>query len=314
MENLAAFATTLPVILLVLLGFILKQKNFLSDKSISDLKKLVVNLALPMVLFNAFGSMQFQVQYLIIVGFVFLGCVLVMQAATLFIKRNVSISAFMPMILAGFEAGMIGYAVYTSLFGPERVKEFAIIDLGQVLFVFFILVPALQKKQTGSTSVKDTLLSFIKTPVIIAILSGLLVNFTTIYIRLEGFPITEAILETSQILASLTMPLAALVLGYELNIQPGKLRRPFLTAVIRLGIWTVFAFLFNTLVIRQWLTLNASFETAVWFMFILPPPFVVPLYLQKTSQTDKNYILNTITISTILSLISLVVLRMLLPG
>lgn len=314
MESLNAFATTLPVILLVLLGLFLKRKSFFSTQSIAELKKLVVNIALPMVLLNAFGSMQFQTQYLIIVTVVFIACIVIMNLAAWLTKKNNKISNFTPMIFAGFEAGMIGYAVYTSLYGLDRVKEFAIIDLGQVLFVFFILVPTLHQKQTGNTSLSKTVFSFLKTPVIIAIASGIFLNLTSVYQIMEQFSVSAAILETSRILSSLTMPLAALILGYELNLQPGKLQFPFFTALIRLGVWLGFAAIFNFFVIRTWLGLSPVFEIAVWFMFILPPPFVVPLYLQKTSIEDRNFVLNTITISTVLSLISLIVLRLIFSG
>lgn len=309
MVTLSAFATTLPVIILVLLGSILHKLEFFHQKTITDLKKLVVNLALPMVLINAFGEMHFQVQYLLIVAFVFAACLLIMLLAGKIIKKP----AFLPYVIAGFEAGMLGYAVYTSLYGIERVREFAIIDLGQVLFVFFVLVPALHRHQDGVVSLRITLISFLRTPVILAILSGIMLNLTGLYALMNTFPLTEALLSTTQTLAGLTMPLAALVLGYELNIQPGNLRQPFVTALMRLVLWLIFAFLLNTLVIRAWLGLGQAFVTAVWFMFILPPPFVVPLFLQKTDTQDRNYILNTISISTIFALVAMIVLRLLLP-
>lgn len=314
MDTINAFATTLPVLLLVILGFVLRRFSFFNDKSIHDLKKLVVNIALPLVLLNAFGSMYFQPQFLLIVVIIFAGCVFVMQLTKQIGKRIKQISEFSPMIIAGFEAGMLGYAVYTSLYGLERVKEFAIIDLGQVLFVFFILVPALQRRQYGSTDLKQTTLSFLRTPVILAIFAGIFLNFSDFYPISQNFSITAAMLDTSQILGSLTMPLAALVLGYELNIKPGYLKQPFVSAAIRMLIWIGFAVFLNLIIIRTWLGLNQTFETAVWFMFVLPPPFVVPLYLQKTSQENQNYVLNTITLSTIFSLIAMVILRLVLPG
>jgi predicted permease len=314
MDSLNAFATTLPVLLLVILGFVLHRFSFFTDKSILDLKKLVVNIALPLVLLNAFGSMFFQPQFLLIVVVVFVGCVFVMQLTIQIGKRNKQISEFTPMIMAGFEAGMLGYAVYTSLYGLDRVKEFAIIDLGQVLFVFFILVPALQRRQYGSTNLKQTIFAFLRTPVILAIFVGIFLNFSGLYPLLQSFSISAAVLDTSQILGSLTMPLAALILGYELNIQPGNLKQPIVSASIRMVLWVGFAAFFNLVIIRTWLGLGQAFEAAVWFMFVLPPPFVVPLYLQKTSQENRNYILNTITLSTLFALIAMVILRMVLPG
>ncbi|PKO19111.1 MAG: hypothetical protein CVU39_00740 [Chloroflexi bacterium HGW-Chloroflexi-10] len=87
MVTLSAFATTLPVIILVLLGSILHKLEFFHQKTIADLKKLVVNLALPMVLINVFWGMHFQVQYLLIVVLVFAACLLIMLLAGKIIKK-----------------------------------------------------------------------------------------------------------------------------------------------------------------------------------------------------------------------------------
>ena len=37
-------------------------------------------------------------------------------------------------------------------------------------------------------------------------------------------------------------------------------------------------------------------------MFILPPPFVMPLFMNRASAEDRNYVLNTLTLATITAL------------
>ena len=80
----------------------------------------------------------------------------------------------MPSCLTGFEAGMMGYAIYGAVYGLDNIWKFGIVALGQVLFVFFVLVPGLKRLSSGATSFRDTLVGFLKTPVIVAILAGLL--------------------------------------------------------------------------------------------------------------------------------------------
>ena len=41
----------LPIILLVPLGFILKKLKFIKKESIEDIKKLVINIALPCLIY-----------------------------------------------------------------------------------------------------------------------------------------------------------------------------------------------------------------------------------------------------------------------
>ena len=56
----------LPVFILLGIGFFAKQKKILSDAFINELKILIIKIALPAVLFDAFSSMTLQVSYLLL--------------------------------------------------------------------------------------------------------------------------------------------------------------------------------------------------------------------------------------------------------
>jgi hypothetical protein len=40
---------------------------------------------------------------------------------------------------------MLGYAIFIAVYGMEEIDKLALIDLGQVLFVFFVLMALLMK-------------------------------------------------------------------------------------------------------------------------------------------------------------------------
>lgn len=54
----------LPILLLISLGYFLRRRNFISENSINDVKKLVVNLALPAVLFLSFLQIELEIIFL----------------------------------------------------------------------------------------------------------------------------------------------------------------------------------------------------------------------------------------------------------
>ena len=56
----------LPILLLLLIGFFAKKKKLFTDSFIEGLKVLILNIALPMVLFDSFSSMTLQVSYLLL--------------------------------------------------------------------------------------------------------------------------------------------------------------------------------------------------------------------------------------------------------
>ncbi len=310
MSILQTLSTTLPVIFLVLVGYFFRRIEFIKPSSMSDIKSLVLIVTLPMVLFKAFSIMQFEPRFLLIVGGVFAACTVVMLVAArlpFFPGLNSRYSAY---LMAGFEAGMLGYAVFSATYGESNIPRFAVIDLGQVLFVFFILVTRLQAGQSQRLSFRQTVVGFFKTPVIIGILAGILANLSGVYNLLIGWELTGSILHTAELLAGLTMPLVAIVIGYELSFKAGSLVQPLQTVALRLVVWVALAVGFNALVIRGILGLDPVFEAAVLMMAVMPAPFVIPLYLRQGEAKERDYIANTLSLGTVAALAGVVVVRM----
>jgi malate permease and related proteins len=310
MSTLQTLSTTLPVIFLVALGFFFRRIEFIKPGSISDFKSLVVNVTLPLVLFKAFSTMQFELRFLLIVASVFTACTVVMLASSRLSFLPGLSSRYSSFLMAGFEAGMLGYAVFSAIYGDANIPHFAVIDLGQVLFVFFILVTRLRAEQNHRLSLSQTIVQFIKTPVIIGILAGILANLSGVYKLLSAWELSGSVLHTAEILAGLTMPLIAIVIGYELNFKAGSLVRPLQTVVLRLVVWVALALGFNVLVIRSILGLDPVFEAAVMLMAILPAPFVIPLYLRQGEVDDRDYIINTLSLGTVVALVGAVIVSL----
>jgi len=310
MNIIQTLTATLPVILLVLLGILIRRLNFLQAATVADFKKLVVNLTLPLLLFKAFATMQFEARYLLIVVLIFAACTLVMLLSSRLKSLPGLSSDYSSFLMAGFEAGMLGYAIFSSIYGEANLPYFAVVDLGQVLFVFFILITRLENHQGRQISLSQTFTTFLKSPVIIGILAGVVANFSGIYVALAGWELTLSVLKATEILAGLTTPLVALIIGYELRFEKSSLALPLLTVALRLVLWVGLALLFNFLVIRQSLGLSPTFEAAVLLMAILPAPFVVPFYLKAGESEERDYILNTLSLGTIVTLIGSVIIRL----
>ncbi|MBK8048747.1 MAG: hypothetical protein IPK16_17460 [Anaerolineales bacterium] len=169
MQLIDAFSKVLPVILLFALGAFFRRTHFLAEHTIQDIKRLVVNVTLPAVLFLAFSSVTLEPQHLLVVAIVLLACSAVLFAGRFLHPLAGTRSPYLPPLLTGFEAGMMGYAIFSAVYGAENVFRFAVVDLGQVIFVFFVLVPFVQRQHSGASSFGATVRSFFKTPVIVSI-------------------------------------------------------------------------------------------------------------------------------------------------
>lgn len=304
MIYLEAFSKVLPVLLLIGLGALLRRMRFLNEAAIGGFKQLVVNITLPAALFLSFAGASLEVRHLAIVAIVFGLCLLALVLGRLRRPLFGVDSAYLPPLLTGFEAGMMGYAIYAAVFGAGNIFSFAVIDLGQVLFVFFVLVPFVQRLGSGPVALSTTLRNFLRTPVILSILLGILANRTGLLAAAEAWPITAAPVEMLRLLAAATTPLITLVIGWEVNLGRTNLAAPLRTLSLRLLYWLPLGLLLNWLVVAPLFPGDRLLQAAVMTMFVLPPPFVIPIFMTKAAAEDQAYVVNTLSLATLVTLVA----------
>jgi len=310
---LNALFKVIPVILLLLLGYWLGRRDFFSPVTRQQLRNLIVNISLPAALFLAFSQVQLELRYLWIIGIMFSACWLMMAFTRSALALTSKKSDYLPFLMTGFEAGMLGYAIFGAVYGADQIYKFGVVDLGQVAFVFFILVPTLKKRSSEKQDLPQVFLTFIKTPVILAILAGILFNSSGLYQAFAQSALFQSLQMALQQLANLTTPLVALVIGSEIRVDRAQLTRPLRASLLRLLVWVAAALLFNALVIDRLLGLDRIFQAAVLTMAILPPPFVIPLFVQDASADDQAFIVNTLSLSTLITLFAYVLVTFAIP-
>ena len=313
MAYLDALSKVIPIILLILLGIFFNRKQFIQPATVQEIKKLVILVTLPALLFLAFSRVDIQPRYLIIVALVFLACGIALLLGHLLQQATPIRTPYFPFLMTGFEAGMMGYAIFSTVYGSENVFKFGIIDLGQVVFVFFVLVTALERLSSGPKPFKSTLINFFRTPVILAILAGIIINQSGLIGKISSNPLANSILDTLALIGGLTTPLVAIVIGYEMHLLPGAFWKPALAVGIRLLLWVPVGLLLNYWIIDRLLNLDTGFQAAVLTMFVLPPPFVIPLFMTSSEKEDRDFVLNSLTLATFVTIIAFTIVSVLYP-
>lgn len=276
---LSVIARVFPVIILIALGYGFRRTGFVDAGTVGGFKKLVVNFSLPALLFNAFSDTGFELRYFAIFVAVFAVCGVMLLFGT-GLRRALRIeNPYFPAIFSGFETGMMGYSLFVAVFGPEDMYKLALVDLGQVTFVFFVLVSYLGRVGGKSGSIKSLALSFVTSPVILAICAGIAVGASGILGQLRTFAPTGTILDTLKLVSNLTVPLICIVIGYELHLDLRTLGLPLVAILLRLFILMILAFGLDRILIRGLLHLDRGFSVALYTMFLLPPPFVIPIFM-----------------------------------
>lgn len=293
----------LPVIFLIIGGKILNHLDFLSTGAVDEVKKIVVNIGLPALLFTAFSSVKFQPRYLAVFALMF------GLSGGLFLTGKVIASLFnfesrvFPFLMTGFEAGMLGYPIFQATFGESELFKFAIVDFGQVTFVFLVFVPLLIRMAQKESEKESPVLMFLKSPPVIGILLGLLFGTLGVFEGVSEGEFTNVILNTLNYLGALVVPLICLVIGYELQFNPKGLKKALLITAIRLMILVALGVALGGFIFSGLLNFGHTFVLAFVTMLVLPPPFVTPIFLEARDEEEKQVVLNTLSIHTVATLV-----------
>jgi hypothetical protein len=209
---------------------------------------------------------------------------------------------------------MMGYSLYASLYGPENLHRFALVDLGHVVFVFAVLVPVLQRDTQGARPLRETLLGVARSPVILAIALGLAAGWSGLLRAIQGAPLASAIPEVLVLVGAMTTPLVGILIGYDLRLRARGLARPALTLALRLLIWIPAGLLLAELVVHRWLGLDRGVTAAVMLMVVLPPPFVIPIFLPEGERAELDFTVSTLALATLTTLVAASVVAVAYPG
>jgi predicted permease len=292
--------TVLPVVVMIALGALARRTKLVVREGIGALQILVMKVTLPAVLLGAFYRAGYTLNVVVIVALMF-GCSLAAWAlGALAQKKLAGASKYLPFLTTGFEAGMMGYALYAMLFGQESIRSFAVMDLGQVLFVFTFYMAFLGAQEGDGKAMGARLMELVKSPTIVAIAAGELLGATGLGAKLYASPLGEPVQAAIDFAAKPTGAVILFVIGYELDFSGLKWREVGQTLGIRIVVTTaLLALMIGALKLME--PDNALLMWAAALMFTLPPPYVLPIV--SKDESAKGYITSVLSVATVYSLI-----------
>ncbi len=305
----ALFEKLLPVLIIIFIGWILRKKKLVSGSTMNELKQIIVNVALPCILFLSFGKTMLEARYIIVVVMVFIMCGALYCTGFLLKNKmpNIFGSIFTPWYMAGFEFGMIGIGLFGALWGTDSLPLFMLIGLGHEFFAWFICIPYIQFKNSGTFSMKDTAVKFIKTPVIIGILGGLLANISGLFDMLDTIFWGRAAISAMNTLSNVTVPLILMVIGYSLVLERSNSAKTTFHIAARLVSVLVFGTIALITINRLAGHIDPLFTIAFYSYLILPPSYLVPVMV-KDNEEERHFFSQTVVYYTIVSFAGYVIL------
>ncbi len=287
--------TALPVFLALALGMLCRQKNFLTREGVDTLKKVVINITLPAVILNAFASARYSLSTIALPVMVFLLCCAALVLGYGIVRLFPLKSKLAPFVATGFEAGMLGYALFGLLFPSVSSAEFAILDLGQTLFVFTLFKTLL----SGKTDFKAIARDMASTPILWAVLAGVLLGATGLYEAMGRWGIRGIWDSATSFISAPTGMIILLTVGYDLVLKEIPWRKTAGLVALRLVVMAVI--LIVMLLLNRTLLRGMMFEGAAVLMCILPPPYVIPVFADEPGERVQiASALSALTLTTVI--------------
>lgn len=292
----------LPVFVMLLLGMLCRKKNIISREGVGAMKTFAVNITLPAVMLSAFATAQYSRESLIVPLVIFAVCVLMLLLGRIGCRLLAIPGRLSPFLATGFEAGMLGYALFALLFAGEPTASFAIVDLGQVLFVFTLYKALL----AGQGGLRGVIREAVHAPTVWAIAAGIIIGASGLYTALIPSGMAGVLDAVTDFVSAPTSAVILLTIGYDL--VPGEIRwrKTAKLAALRLSV-SLIAFA-AVLAFDRLLLGGLMHIGALALMFTLPPPYVLPVFADvEEERTDISSALSTLTLLSLLLFVALTV-------
>ncbi len=234
MLSVLSFAANavLPIVLLILLGFILRQCGFLCEKFFADAIRLMFKVALPTMLFyniyniNSISDIHFSTVFFA-VGAVTVLFLLGLLFAVLFIKDRRQKGVVMQATFRSNSA-IIGYQLANALGGAAGLQCISLLSAFTIAqFNIFAVLALSIFNAHGHPDWKKVIKGIVTNPLIIAIFGGLCVLGIRYFIPVGADGVKVFTLQTAfpflytamQQVAGIASPIAFLVLGGQFSFK-----------------------------------------------------------------------------------------------
>lgn len=305
MENfIYSINATLPIFLVMILGWWLKKINFLSDEFVAVADKLVFKVALPVLVFQDIAeanlSEDFDWKFVL---FCFLGtCIffgLTWILAELLIKDKSLIGSFVQGSFRG-SAAILGIAFAENIYGNSGLVPMMIVA-SIPLFNIFSVIVLIRSANAGETDkkvvVKKTIKGILTNPIIIGIFAG--IPFALMDVQ---FPVIVSKAMTSVANMSTPLALVAIGAGFSTGAALAKWKLTAVASVIKLvlipGIFLPVA-----------IAMGFRDEELVALLILTGAPTTVSSYIMaKNMGNDGDLASGIVVMTTLLSSVTLTII------
>ena len=285
------------------LGYVLKRIDFLGEKDIDPLNRIVMYILMPCMVFSALYSADLDlIPKLGILPFIILASSLVTGSISYLILKNLNFpdrklwSVLVTVMIAN--TAFMGYPVNLGIYGHDGFLRAIFCDIATlIIFLILSFILAVKFGGNGKTAIKRIALF----PSLWAIILGMALNLLNI-------PIGPVLTQTVNYLGDGAIPLIMLSLGLSINLEGLARSKSMIafTSIMKLAFFPLVA-----AIIVIYLGLS-DLQYSVTIVEAAMPSGMLSLLLSITYRLDYELTSDCILINTVISLVSLPAIIMLI--
>jgi len=288
-----------PVFAMLAIGYLFKRKSWLKAEITAGMKTFVARVTLPAVIFGAFSAVRIDGTALVVFIAILATC-LVALGLGLGLDAILKRRSLRPFLMTAFEAGMLGYPLFSLAFGAQNLPRFAMADLGEIVFTFTVLIPLLNQRNGGPAGIGPALKRLATNPIIWAVVLGIASAVSGFSSVLASSGAGKAVLSCLSFIGAPTGAIILFIIGYDLDFSLATLGKAASTIGLRYLVMVPLYF-------AAWAFIRALapggsdpiLRAAVLVLFIMPSTFAIPLFGREGE--ESRYISATLSLNTLVT-------------
>lgn len=300
-----AAADFLKILIFLCLGFSFRTFGLFNNNEIEGIKKIVLYIAIPLVLFLSFSRLEFNLSLLPISLAVFTINLSLFWLGFLIYKLTGSKYRLLPLIFSTMNFGHIGLPLFEAVYGIENLQHYTMFGVGSEFYMWFVFFFMYKWFLTGGKVGKKIDFGFVKSPVIWGIILGCAFSILGIDIFASHNVFILGISKTISSASKLTTPLILIFVGFNISLSSHHIKKSFKYLILRLFSAFVIGYLLKITVLDHYISDSIYYDSAYFLLLSLPPVFSLPILAAEYLETEELKLLNNIIVLHVVVTISL---------
>ncbi|MBF9016979.1 MULTISPECIES: AEC family transporter [unclassified Oceanispirochaeta] len=286
----------LKIVIFLLLGVLFRKKSVLNQQSIEGLKKIILYLAIPSILFLSFSRLDFNLSFLPVTAAVFSINFIMFWFGVLIFKSRGSKHRLLPLSLSTMNFALLGIPLYDAVYGIENLHHYTVLGVGNEIFIWFVFYFMfrwfLSSEHAESTEWK----SFYKNPVIWGIILGCMAGLFKIDITAGDNFIVSSVSDVIVSASKLTTPLILVFIGFNISLSSKYTFQSLKYVLLRLTSMYFLGYIIKYFVIDHFFEPSKMGNSAYFLLLSLPPVFSLPILADEYLESDELFLLNNVIV------------------